>query len=387
MDHCILLVLSIDRIGIGRLPRALKRHGFKVDILAAPHFLICSSRFVDTRYESSPNPEVTANRLRDHLAVQLRPYDLVVIGDDRLLEVLARRAGEPWARALLPFCVEQVDPACSFSKLAFFELCKKHNLTIPVSAVIRADTMIDPQKEFQYPLILKKDTGCSGNGICEINSTEELVAYHHGMPKGTACLIQQKVLGRNLTVDVLFEKGSPRAWTCSYILHVQNSPFSASAVREYVNVPEVAPILGQLGLLTGAHGLLGLDFIHEQPSGRLVLLEWNCRPTVGHTIAMDVGVDFGLELKAMLAKKPALKQRQTKDRTIQPLFPEDLNRAISNKDWRGILRWALLPQYWRYMPWRDFPQMRWHFWHTLRRFGSRLWRHANSSKGKGSRES
>jgi glutathione synthase/RimK-type ligase-like ATP-grasp enzyme len=346
--HRVLLALSRDMSGISRLPAVLARHGIHVTVLTAPGHLLALARRSSARVPCAPGEVATADALLRHLGSGSAAYDLVILGDDPLLERIARLDG---ASHLLP-CPSNADLA--WSKHAFATLCSEEDLPSPATyAVSTAEEARATASRIGYPLILKSATGFAGSGVHRCNDAEQLDRHLGHLGGEQPWLMQQFVEGRVGTVDVLFWQGRPVAWTSALVTSTCDGPFSSSTSRRFHLLAGLEPLLHRIGRRSGLHGFAGLDFILRH-DGTPALLEMNCRPTIGHSLGAGAGVDFGRVLAGLLAGRAEESPTQRPDdgRVIR-FFPEDFGRCIGERDYRGALAWLLLPSRWRLLPWRE----------------------------------
>lgn len=365
----ILIALSQDFVGISRLPRLFSNAGIEVSAIAPANFFLQRSRFVNAHHPCDPAPESVVNALREHLSNVSEPYAMVILGDDPLQQCMVRHASEPWVRAILPIDLNRVPPAFLCSKAEFATLCRRAGLPIPKT--FSGTTLQEAQQaaaQLSFPAILKDDFGFSGVSVRRIASIGELEKHFATSSTAEKWLLQEEIRGPIATVDVLYEHGRPRAWIASHAVVTRFGPFGPSTRRRFVNLPGIKPILERLGAETGAHGFMGLDLIHEQPSGRLVLLELNCRPTAGHALAEYAGLNFAAELRALLAGEPSKEPQLDLPSRVIPMFPEDFDRAITDKDFCALFRWTCDPTFLRHMPWSDRPLMLRNADDTFKRF-------------------
>lgn len=351
----VLIALSQDFTGISRLPRILKRNGIHISVLCAPHFMLSCSRFVDERFGCSQEPALAAETLREHLAQRPNTYAMVIPGDDPLLEALAKRSGENWVRDILPVDLNKVPASFVYSKSTFVQTFQNSTVPFPRSRVgTSLDEAVLAASELGQPFIFKEDSGFAGTGVRLLANIEDLKAFFDRRDVKTPWIIQQEIRGRIATTDVLFDRGVPRAWASSLVVQTRNGRFGSSSIRQFTTLPDIERILADVGRITGAHGMMGLDLIVDESCDRSVTLELNCRPTAGHGVAAQVGIDFGTFLAAQFRGEPPAEHAAPVGPTlIVPMFPEDLDRAITEKDWAALFKWACFPSYWKHMPWND----------------------------------
>jgi predicted ATP-grasp superfamily ATP-dependent carboligase len=284
--------------GISRLPAVLARHGIEVTVLTAPAHLLALTRRSSVRVPCPPGEVATAEALLRHLGPGPAAYDLVILGDDPLLGRIAHLDG---ATHLLP-CPAIAELA--WSKCAFATLCAEEDLPSPANCAVRtAEEARAAAGRIGYPLILKSANGFAGSGVHRCDDAAQL-DRHLGLLGGDQpWLVQQFVEGRVGTVDALFWHGRPVAWTSALVTATCNGPFSSSTARRFHRLAGLEPLLHRIGRRSGLHGFTGLDVI-LRPDGSPVLLEMNCRPTIGHSLGAGAGVDFGRALAGLLAGRP-----------------------------------------------------------------------------------
>jgi hypothetical protein len=91
--------------------------------------------------------------------------------------------------------------------------------------------------------------------------------------------------------------------------------------------PDAGPLLNAVGRLTEFTGLAGIDFIWERDTDRLLLLEFNPRPTPVYYLGHRAGVDFARALREM-ASGPATIQAPNLSSKVIDLFPQMLYYSV-----------------------------------------------------------
>jgi hypothetical protein len=345
----------------------LSRHGIEVTVLTAPAHLLSLTRQAAKRVPCAPGEAATAEALICHLGSGVDPYDLVILGDDPLLEHMADRKD---AHGLLP-CHLASDLA--WSKHAFATLCQEESLPSPrTHAVTTPSEARAAANRLGYPAILKSATGFAGSGVHRCDDPAQLEPRLSALDSRHAWLIQELVSGQVGTIDVLFWHGQPMAWTSALVTSMCDGPFSSSTSRRFHHLNDLPPLLERIGRRSGMHGFAGIDLILRS-DGTPALLEMNCRPTIGHALGTWAGVDFGRILADLLqGRQPASQAQRPDDGRIIRYFPEDFGRCIGDRDVTGALAWMFLPSRWVLLPWRE-PRI---FTRHIKDFAIRLWRYA-----------
>ncbi len=352
----VLLLATLDAIGVTRLPYLFHQAGCHVTVLAQRHLAVCRSRYVARRVDAAPLLDVYVEQLRQHLSVT--DYDWIIICDEGLLWELARcRAASPaekwpdvtWIDRCLPVAAEKA--ALLASKHHFLALAQVAELPVPPLKICASQAAAARMAQrLGYPVILRAERSMGGSGIRLAASQQELARDYAELAQTGAVAVQRYVANaRTAVTEVLFAHGRLVAWNSAYLVAGWPTPLAASCVRETLVHPEIEPLLQCIGELTGFHGLGGVDWLHDAATGQLHLLEFNPRPTPGYHLAARVGVDFAAALRGLLA---GLNERQSPQfqPNVQPrdyLFPQYLYRALDDRQYRQMLR------VWRDVPWHD----------------------------------
>ncbi len=350
----VLVVAYSNWEGLSRAPWLFKAAGWQVDAFTRAHTFLARSSHVQ-RLETAPDTlPAFVERLRLFLDEHGHRYARVVIGDDPLLWELARRRSDPWARKLLP--CDRSDHSIDFlvSKIEFIRRCEQAGLPVPRSRACQDRAAVTAAaRMLGFPVVIKQKEGYSGQGVSIVDSEAAL----ERLPLADEVLVQQFVNGPVCSAAALYEHGRLKGFFAYRRERTWGRLGASAAVRLQV-FPALREILQGLGRISGFDGLCGIDFIAEEGSGKLLLLEQNFRPTLTMQLGRRVGVDFSRLLRRladpMPLTPPCLQDPDVTD--VVPLFPNDVLRAISDQDVRGLLRWLWHPLWWRELGWHD-PQL------------------------------
>ncbi len=329
----VLLVATIDAVGITRLPRILQKAGCRVTVLCSRKLALRRSCFVGRWIEGPRQPEAMAAALRDHLMGHVGKYRLVIATDEPLLWVL-RESGDAWLAPWFPAPLGGANSAAVFSKLAFALAAQEQGIGLPRWRLCRSlDEARHVAAEFGYPVVLKSDHGLSGSGTRVSGTPEQLEEDFRTLDAAAGLVVQAFVRGELGTTPVLFDRGRLCCWFSAYAREQWPTRFASSTALEIADPPGMPAILEAIGRFTGFNGLCGVDWIEEEVTGRTLLLELNPRPTPGLYLGPHAGVDFSLAIRDWLAGVPRVQPPRLASGEPKALvmFPQALYRAIDDR--------------------------------------------------------
>jgi hypothetical protein len=180
--------------------------------------------------------------------------------------------------------------------------------------------------------------------------------------------VERFIAGKVCGCETLFDRGRPLCWSPFYKYRCYPE-FGPSAVRMWYSHPKLRDIVEKLGAMTQFHGFCTFCFIHDEMRDELVLLELNFRP--------GTGMHFRGRIRKMFASGVAVLIGGTKASggethglhgKLISLFPQDLNRAIAQKNFWYIVRLIVLAGIVPDFPFDDLPLLACH----LREWADRL---------------
>ncbi|MDE2427552.1 MAG: ATP-grasp domain-containing protein [Burkholderiales bacterium] len=355
----VLIVCHAFWEGLARLPHLLHQAGCEINVFGPAKNYVARSRFIHRHFLSPSDLDEAVTALRDFLMRSDITYDWVVIGDDPLLYALEKRRDEDWVRAIFPSNIPG-GAGVDFitSKASFIHQCQQHAIDVPDFEICTDKAALQTTaRRLGFPLVLKEAQGFAGLAVCMVQDEKQLAQITVDQP----LIAQAFIHGRVGSAAAIYRQGKLLAWFSYYRARTWGAlgPSAAVAFRLF---PAVGPILEKLGELSGFTGLCGIDFIEEQGSGKIVLLEQNFRPTLTMALGRHVGVDFVDVLPCMLqqadlrAQTPVSPPRWQQDAAkckVIPLFPQDVFRAIEAGDKLGILKWCINIRWWKEMNWQE----------------------------------
>jgi len=339
----------------GRLPFLLRQAGLAVDVYARRGALARRSRHVARRLDAPDGELPYFDELRRLLEARGDEWCWVVPVTDVDVRGLAMRARDRWAAAILPARPEREVIQALLSKAAMDGLLGRHGVPVPRSRVVQDLGGLQAfAAEVNGPVLLKPVDGVAGGGVVLVESRDMLEdALVRVVARHPSVMVQEFVRGRVGFCQAVFDTGRLVAWMTAWKSRTWPGPFGPSSEVTFALVPGAGAVATRIGEVLGFHGLLSWDFIEEEDTGRLVVVEVNARPVGLMARASDAGVDFAAAIRSLLFGVPVeghvAGTRQV--RTV-PLFPQDLVRSVRERDIRSLVG-AISPRGLADVPWTD----------------------------------
>ncbi|HEX2660886.1 MAG TPA: ATP-grasp domain-containing protein [Polyangia bacterium] len=345
-------------LSFAHVPRLLKRAGAHVTFLGPVGAWPLRGGFVDTWLRADGDATRVAAALGRHLK-QAGPYDWIVLGDDPLLAAVGARRDEAWARAALPLPADDVRVGLLGSKAGFVRAAQSLGLPLPPSRVCEGLEAIRAARDALGGSALIKEEGPSGGEGCHpIDSRTDLARLPSRLLSHPV-VVQRLLPGPTIAVEAIYCQGRLRHAVTSTISRTKDSPFSVSAIRRFVCVPDAVDLASRLGPSIGLHGFANITLLRDPTDGRPLLVELDPRPNSLFHLAEALGVDLPATLRDVLAGRCEGPLRQLSPGTDVevPVYPTDVIRCAQQWAWAGLAAWALnLDDRWCWLP-RDDPRL------------------------------
>ncbi len=329
--HRVLLIAGIDAVGIARLPSLFARGGYTVDLLASAAIAASKSSYVSKLLPCAKDPHAAARAAREHLAVHRHEYRMIVLADEPTFWAALDLSPRDWLEGWFPVPVTPESLLRQGSKLQFLQDSRDAGIGTPRFEVCRdAEELRAAIEKVGLPVYIKASRGLSGSGVFFTASFAELEGHISAMSFQEPVVAQQEIVGDTVSVSVLYEHGRPVCWFLYKMRNMWPNRFASASSVEFFSHPDAPEIVRQVGELTQFHGLAGIDLMLEECTGKLLLLEFNPRPTPAYYLGWHVGVDFSRALRDCGSGAP---QQTPNDRhDVVPMFPQSLYHAWSTAD-------------------------------------------------------
>jgi hypothetical protein len=338
-----LCVTSAHWMGTVHSPRLLARAGYAVTLITPLDSIAAKSAYAERLVPCSSDPAAAVEQMREHLAAEARPYDLILIADDPTLMAALRRASEPWIAPCLPVDPAGPGPELLLSKARFMEEAQARGLPVPRSRAAGSRAELAAAAEaVGYPVIAKPVLGSSGNGVFVARDPSELRAGAAAADEG-AYVVQRFETGNVGGTDVLFDRGEPRAWVSSFKPRVHPAPFGPSATRRRFHYPGARAVLQGFGRMLGLRGIVTFDWVLPSGGSEPLILECNGRPAPYLHMLPRIGLDMAGALRELREGRPATVAAPESQGPEVAIFPQDAEKAIAESDWPRLASWLFAP--------------------------------------------
>ncbi|MCC7430377.1 ATP-grasp domain-containing protein [bacterium] len=351
MSFQVLIVSNENLIGLARLPKVLSEANCTVSLIAPTENFVSQTSFVTNFFPVSKDLNSQIAFLKNHLTQ--KNYDFTIIGSEVILEALKPFANEKWCQTILPVTsFEELETITSKTK--FLRKARENGIPTPFSVECsNLDEVRKQSKKFVFPLVLKEEKSSCGLGVHIVSNQNELESVFQKIQ--VEITLQEFVDGKIGTTEVLFSKGKPVCWFSSFSLVCLPKRTGMSCVREICEQKEVEQILLQVGKMTNFTGFGGIDWILETKTNKVKLLEFNARTTPAYHLGKLADVNFSLAFQKMLegkefVQKPTLPKKEL--RTVY-LFPQDIQRILTDFDLKLLKRWLPFLQTSQDLPFDD----------------------------------
>jgi carbamoylphosphate synthase large subunit len=255
-----------------------------------------------------------------------------------LCEVIERSLGAPEGFPVLE------------SRSAFIELARREGIPAPMTEVISSeDDLQDCVYRQGFPVVLKADGTCSGEGVRIVRSLEEgkrafralqapplwARAFKRAIINQDTTLVrpvlsrlrstvnaQAFVAGRDATTLVACWKGEVLAALHFEVLQKQY-PLGSATVLRRINHSGMKAAAEKMVCRLGVSGFCGFDFVLDDQARDAYLLEINPRATQVAHLTLGTGCDLPAALYAALALKTPKECVSVTENTTIALFPQE----------------------------------------------------------------
>jgi hypothetical protein len=330
----VLLICGVDTVGVARLPRLWFDAGYDVHVLGSERLAVCRSGILASRIPCPPGPRATALAAREHLCNargEARAlYRRIVLADEPTLWAAFDLGSTEWMDGWSPVAPGSPSVALLRSKTEFLCASRAAGISVPPFQVCATEEEARRgTAAIGFPLYLKASRGWSGSGLVFADSAPSFEEQVKRVSFEVPLLLQKEITGPSASASVLYDRGVPVCWFAYLMKRTWPNRFSSACSVQLFSHPDAGPLVDAVGRLTEFTGLAGIDFICERETNRLLLLEFNPRPTPVYYLGHHAGVDFAGALREM-ASGPASIQAPNLSSEVIDLFPQMLYYAVEH---------------------------------------------------------
>ena len=339
------LLITSNIVSMMTIPDLLGRAGFKVD---------CVSLTRAKKHRHVVNNFIYVADVAELLEVASRKarerYDLIVIGEDELLQtVLNSSLSDDLKLLLLP--VLETEKFCHiYSKIGLSNVLQEYGVNTPEFRVANGrDDLKKLVGEIGYPVIVKIDSSSSGFGVYECSDNND-VDNLSGELKDYPVLIQKKIEGTQLDLSGFYQDGQLIHFSYSCPQRFFGNKFGVESVRNYSQLGSVEEIffddLMHLGMALGANGFANICCIRSVQDQKLYFIEADMRPNAWINFPRYFGDDPAIRISNYFTSGQVLKypckvnKRFPEKITLPFFFRLNLWEIISNR--YGV--WKYIPE-------------------------------------------
>jgi predicted ATP-grasp superfamily ATP-dependent carboligase len=334
----VLLVASIDAVGIARLPSLFSGAGYEVFLLGSDHMAVSKSRFVSHRISCPRGVNVTAAALRGHLVTHPNTYDSVVIADEPTLLAVLQDDSNEWLKGWCPVPITHQHIQRLQSKAHFLLDSREAGIKTPRFEVCVDETQLRAAVgRMGFPLFVKGAQGFAGSGLLFARTSADLEGQLTKVEFGAPVLVEEEIAGDTGSIPVIYDRGNPICWFAYRMKHTWPTRFSSACTVAISDHREVESLVRNVGRLTEFHGLCGIDWMTDGLTGRIVLLEFNPRPLPTAYLGPYAGVDFSKALQT-IGSAECVVQMPDRSGAVIDMFPQALYYSLEHRELGRTLR-------------------------------------------------
>jgi len=355
--NILLVGFDSQRWGSARLVKALHAAGFHVAALCAIDNPLAKTRYLDKHF---PLTDVLSSRhFESRLARAMKEWDpeLIIPADERVvacLHALVRRVMSGGASCLgkeaLGIVIDSFGDLAQYDatllKSGTLELARKLGVRVPDGRTVSStDAAVSAAATIGFPVYVKTSFSWAGQGVSFCRNTSEVAAavtlarprswirlrnllkrvmHRDWYPTETAIDVQRSIAGKPAMYAVVAIQGRMLAGfagitqqTCA-----ANGPSSIVWIGADAEMERMSKIMIRA---LGATGFVAFDFMIEDATGDIYLLECNPRPIPVCHLGSRIGVDLCAALKAELSGESHRVGEGVIGETIT-LFPQEWQR-------------------------------------------------------------
>jgi len=351
--HEVLLAYAADWQTFAMVPQLLRKAGFKPISFGPSGALVSRSRHTKRAITTGAGPSEVLRQLQDHLTNEGKDrYTRVIFCDDPLLHAIHGTNDPEWLKWL------PVQSWAAFDIIMRKSLQvsegEKAGLCVPRTRLcIDAAAVRQAAQEIGFPLFVKPDVGTGGRFAFKAGHIGELEQRMSAGVPHYPVIVQEFIAGDLGCTSIVYAKGVPIGMLHSRKYRSHPGPYGPSTARLFKDCPGAGTLARGIGAITGFDGLAGIDWIEDQATGEIKLLELNPRPISCVHLGRVGGQDSAATIRAWLEERHHERRQQVETKRPVLLFPKDMVRCL-HVNLPEFRHW-LSPFVYHDIPWNDPP--------------------------------
>jgi carbamoylphosphate synthase large subunit len=361
MSSRVLLISTCRFLGPARLASAFLNIGSQVNAVCSAQDTIRSVKGMATIYPWRP---LAPERCLEAAILAARP-DLLVSCDDvatlnlhRVFERSKRSGAADTCNLIERSLGDSRYYSITTSRTGLMTVARDHGIRVPENACIDGhDTLWRWLNEHGVPSVLKADHTAGGWGVRLLSNVSDSEAAWQGLSSPlspiralkrvmingdandvlsvisksrNAISVQRFIVGQDANATVACRDGQVLACIAATVSKTSTA-FGPATVLKIVDHPEISSVVSTLVAALGLSGFIGFDFVIEQGSGDVYLIEMNPRVTQLCHLALGHERDLTAALQASYSNRPCVPRPQVTDKDLIALFPQEVQRDPSSE--------------------------------------------------------
>ncbi len=312
-----VLVVADESVYLPQAPiRLLWEAGARVVLMAPPGQPMRWSRYVSRRESLAIDTATAAEQIAAFYARHQDELALVVHCREDVAQLLAEQGDHPSQLTCIP---QETAAACS-SKTQFRRWAQGR-IDLPQGSVFRDIASAQAWVHHHGKSMLKVDGAQGGTGVRMVSTAADVLAAWNGLLRPAEFIVEEFLPGVSGVTELVLDHGRVLASCSSFKAVTTHGPFGPSCARHIARMPEMAGLVEQVASATGYRGLCGFDWIWNERTRSLHLIEFHPRTPSGFGVAAHAGVDVVQALRTLLGTSDPAELTSQQGRAVRPSLP------------------------------------------------------------------
>lgn len=203
--------------------------------------------------------------------------------------------------------------------------------------------------------MLKFPHSSGGEGIVFVATPEDALTAWRRQPEPSGAIVQAYIPGKVGITETLMSGGRLLAWNSSFKYRTTRR-FGPSCARESAQLPSDGETARRFAEACGANGYFGFDWVLDERTGQIAIIEIHSRVTSGMSFFAQCGVALDQALHDLASGNPEADTQAPNGLPQRSFyFPEHLTYVARHRHLNDLWHWAPFSQgkAWVNIPWGD----------------------------------